>query len=303
MLPVQNVATLITGTNRADLTAEKVDRVSAILEAASSGAELVAAQWLDENVACDVVFTGLSETDARSALADELPNVDFDIVVQRRPGRRRDFLFTELDRVVLTSHPLIDAAAFVGKKEEMVALIEAIDSGEIDGSEGFHQQLALLQGMSGEALAIAFEKCVLGRGLRTLVHTMRSHGARTAMITGGLDYFCSRVRDASGFDDATGTSIDLSAGVISGQINGEILDGEAKLAEMERLARQHAVPLSETMAVGRAIADLPMLKAAGLGVAFHAVPAVREAMDTCIDHGDLSALLFLQGYAAEEFSI
>ncbi len=138
-------------------------------------------------------------------------------------------------------------------------------------------------------------------GARELVATMRARGAYTALVSGGFGFFTGKVRAMLGFDFDQANEIDIAGNMLSGTVREPILDKHAKLAALQRLATERGEPLSATIAVGDGANDLPMLKAAGLGVAFHAKPAVAAEVAVRIDHGDLTALLYLQGYRQSEF--
>jgi phosphoserine phosphatase len=137
-------------------------------------------------------------------------------------------------------------------------------------------------------------------GAEKLVRTMKAHGAQAVLVSGGFKFFTSRVADHCGFDRDLANELEIIDGKLTGQVFDPILDRQTKLQTLVGVAAEHALPLALTMAVGDGANDLEMIKAAGLGVAYHAKPVVAAEARARIDHGDLTALLFAQGYGEDE---
>ena len=206
-----------------------------------------------------------------------------------------------MDSTIVTSETLDELAAHAGLKDQVAAITERAMRGEIDFKGALRERVAMLTGLPEDALAQTLAGIELTPGARTLVRTMRAAGAYTALVSGGFGYFTSRVAAMCGFDEDRANSLLIEDGALTGKVGEPILDRESKLATLEELAVSKNVPLSATMATGDGANDLPMIQAAGLGVAFRAKPAVEEAAPAAIRHGDLTALLYLQGYRRPQF--
>ena len=298
---MQCVLTLITDPARADISPRHVDAVSAALVAA--GAEIAAVDWLDEGTACDVVFTGPSPDVARQSVLDAIAAPTFDIAVQPRQGRRRDLLVIDMDSTVVSGETLDELAARANARDAVAGITARAMAGDLQFAAALRERVALLKGLGTDAMAETVAAVRLNPGARTLVATMRAHGAYTVLVSGGFKFITSRVALITGFDADEANRLEIVDGSLTGRIIEPILDPVAKLAALERHARDHNIPLAETLAAGDGANDVAMIQGAGLGVAYHATPVLREAAAVSIDHGDLTALLYLQGYRGREFTL
>jgi phosphoserine phosphatase len=174
-------------------------------------------------------------------------------------------------------------------------------NGEIDFPTALRERVAMLEGLEVEALRRTLAATELTDGARTLVRTMRAHGAYAALVSGGFTFFTAAICERCEFDVHHSNELEIEAGRLTGRLVGPVLDRDAKLAYLQRYAAQRQLIPTETAAVGDGANDLAMLQSAGLGVAFRAKPVVTAAARTRIDHGDLTSLLYLQGYRRSEF--
>jgi phosphoserine phosphatase len=188
-------------------------------------------------------------------------------------------------------------------KPKIAAITERAMRGEIDFPGALRERVALLKGLPVADLERVWrERIRLTPGARTLVMTMRSHGAYAALVSGGFSFFTSKVREAAGFDWDQGNELIVDGAALVGHVREPILDSQAKLVALRRLAAERGLSPGETLAVGDGANDLAMIGAAGLGVAFRAKPVVAAAARARVDHGDLTALLYFQGYRRAEFA-
>ncbi len=225
-----------------------------------------------------------------------------DFALQRREGRRKRLLIADMDSTIIEQECIDELAAFVGKRDEISAITERAMRGELDFDGALKARVSMLAGLGGEKLDEAFRKRItLTPGARTLVQTMRRHGAFTALVSGGFSFFTERVAAATGFEAHQANTLQMADGALTGAVKEPILGRAAKKAALQRYAAGAGVALNETLAVGDGANDLDMLSAAGLGVAFRAKPAVAAEADVRIDHADLTALLYLQGIAQTDF--
>jgi phosphoserine phosphatase len=255
--------------------------------------------------ATDIPFSASPGLDQR-ALAAHLHGVvngPFDIVVQTAANRRKRLFLADMDSTMIGQECIDELAGFVGLKAHVAAITERAMRGEIAFEPALRERVALLKGLPVAVVDEVIEKHItLTPGGRTLVQTMRKHGAYTALVSGGFTLFTSRIAQMIGFDETRANTLMVDDGKLAGAVAEPIFGRETKRATLIELRTRLGLAGSDTMATGDGANDLDMIAEAGLGVAYHAKPKVAEAAAARIDHGDLTALLYVQGYRAEEFS-
>ena len=230
-----------------------------------------------------------------------LAGAGVDVLFTRARGRRKGLLVADMDSTIVASETLDDLAAEAGIGEQVAAITRRSMNGEIDFEQALRERVALLKGLGTAALERTLAHTRLSPGAGVLVATMRAHNARCALVSGGFTWFTSRIAALCGFDEHHANLLEQADGRLTGTVGEPIVGRAAKLGILTRLAAERGLRLSATLAVGDGANDLDMLKAAGLGIAFHAKPVVRDAIETRIDHADMRALLFAQGYPARAF--
>lgn len=293
------VATLISSPSAPALTREAIHDARAALPNAQEPV------ILDAEVAADIHFAPELGADAR-AIADRvraaLKGAPIDVVVQLESGRRKRLFLADMDSTMIGQECIDELADVVGVKAHVAAITERAMRGEIEFEPALRERVALLRGLSaGVVDEVLRDRIRLTPGGRELVATMKSNGAYTALVSGGFTLFTSAIADKVGFDEHRANTLLVDGGAFVGAVAEPILGREAKFATLVQLRDQFHLAPSETMAVGDGANDLAMLAEAGLGVAFHAKPQVAAAAHARIDHGDLTALLYMQGYTREEF--
>jgi len=264
-----------------------------------------AARVLDAGIAVDIPFTpgGADDKAITERLRTALQDRPIDVVVQPMAGRRKKLLIADMDSTMIGQECIDELADYAGLKAHVAAITERAMRGEIDFEPALRERVALLKGLP---LAVVDEviakRITLTPGGRALVHTMRRNGGYTFLVSGGFTLFTDRIAAMIGFDENRGNTLLADGGKLSGTVAEPILGREAKLATLVGLRRRLGLSDSETLAVGDGANDLAMIEAAGLGVAYHAKPKVAAAARARIDHGDLTALLYLQGYARADFA-
>jgi phosphoserine phosphatase len=253
--------------------------------------------WLAPRIACDVAVSAAADLPSIRAALGDAP-VDANVVRSER--RRKRLLIADMDSTIVTSETLDEIAAHAGLKEVIAAITRRSMNGEIDFPTALRERVAMLKGLPVEALQKTLAATVLTAGAQALVRTMCKHGAYTALVSGGFTFFTTDIRERCGFHVDRSNVLGVENGALTGMLVGPILDKTAKLASLEELATAHGLDLEETIAVGDGANDLDMLDAAGLGVAYHAKPIVNERAKVHVRHGDLTALLYLQGYRRDE---
>jgi phosphoserine phosphatase len=274
------------------------DRAKAAL--AGAGVAVKAPQPLGEG-AFDLPMLG--DRDAVEAVvATELDGLPVDACVQAAAGRKKRLLIADMDSTIINVECLDELADFAGLKAEISAITERAMRGELAFEGALRERVGMLKGLATTALQQAYDERVrLNPGARTLVRTMAANGARCALVSGGFTFFTSRVAEAAGFHLNRANTLIEADGALTGQVGDPILGKEAKLASLQELAAEIGAPLSATLAVGDGANDLAMIEASGLGVAYRAKPIVAAQAHAKVDHADLTALLYFQGYRADEF--
>lgn len=254
--------------------------------------------------AVDLIFEADDLPSIRRAANAALGDAPADLCVQPWEGRRKRLLVADMDSTIIGCECLDELADFAGVKAEVSAITERAMRGEIGFEGALRERVGMLKGLPLEALQRCYDERVrLNPGARTLVATMAAHGARCALVSGGFTFFTRRVAEAAGFhDQRANVLIDDGAGALAGQVGDPILGREAKLSALEAEAAALGIALHAAIAIGDGANDLAMIEAAGLGVAYRAKPLVAAQADARIDHADLTALLYFQGYRAEQFS-
>ncbi len=240
-------------------------------------------------------------TDDLATARRALGGAPVDVLVTREHHRRRRLLVADMDSTIVTGETLDDLAAQAGLGDVVAAITRRSMNGEIDFGEALRARVALLKGLELSALQAAWHGVVLTPGARTLVATMRAHGAYTALVSGGFTTFTARVAALCGFDEHHANELLDDGTRLTGAVREPILDRDAKLTMLRALARAAGLRLAACLAVGDGANDLAMLREAGLGVAFHARPIVSAELCNRIEHADLRALLFVQAYPAHSF--
>jgi phosphoserine phosphatase len=291
------VATLICNPADPALDSTLVDGARAILP--SPGA----AQWLFDEVAVDIPFAGSDDIRTIEArLREARGDLPIDIVVQPPALRRKKLLLADMDSTMIGQECIDELADFVGLKAHVARITERAMRGEIEFEPALRERVALLKGLPVGVVDEVLKKRITPTpGGRELVATMRAHGAYTCLISGGFTLFTSAVAAMLGFHEHRANELIVRDGKLTGEVKEPILGRAAKLATLIELTESFDLDDIDTLVVGDGANDLDMIKAAGLGVAYHAKPAVTAAAAARIDHGDLTALLYVQGYRRDEF--
>ena len=252
----------------------------------------VAHEWHLDMVADDLVAV-------LPALGDELA-IDLNLVPA--DGRRKAVLIADMDSTIIKGESLDDLAAMVGIGDEIAAITAQAMRGELDFDGALCARVARLAGQPASLLDRLRAEITLNPGARQLVATMRAHGAHCALVSGGFTAVTGWVAETLGFDSHRGNTLEIADGTILGTVRPPILGRDAKVTALREIAATKGVSAAAVVAVGDGANDLAMLAAAGFGVAFHAKPAVRAAAAQRIECGDLTGLLFLQGFEVSDFA-
>lgn len=291
------VATLICNPANPALDSTVVDGLRALLPGNTE------AHWLSDGVAADILFTSdhnmLALGDRLRAARGDMP---IDVVVQPVSDRRKKLFLADMDSTMIGQECIDELADFAGLKAHVAAITERAMRGEIEFEPALRERVALLKDLNVSVVdEVLASRITLTPGGRELVQTMRTNGAYTCLVSGGFTLFTSKVAELVGFQENRANVLHVADGKLTGTVAEPILGKAAKLATLVELRESFDLDNLDTIAVGDGANDLAMIQDAGLGVAYHAKPAVAAAAAARIDHGDLTALLYAQGYRRAEF--
>ncbi len=273
------------------------------LEAVAASGRTVSETQILGDGAMDLFVEDGDQAALRAHAARALERQRADVCVQPVAGRRKRLLVADMDSTIIGCECLDELADFAGLKSEVAAITARAMDGEIAFEAALRERVGLLKGLELGALGRAYEERVrLNPGARTLARTMTAHGARCVLVSGGFDYFASRVARAAGFAAWRANALIDDGARLTGAVAEPILGRDAKQAALLEEAAALGLDPAETLAVGDGANDLGMIEAAGLGVAWRARPIVAARAGARVDHADLTALLYFQGYGADAFA-
>lgn len=259
-----------------------------------------AVQWMSPDEAAEFPVPKLPDTweETRAALADQA-----DLNALPDEGRRKKMLLADMDSTMIRQECIDELADEAGVGDHVKAITARAMNGELDFEGALTERVALLTGLPEATIARVLDTRITPMpGGATLVATMKAHRAHCALVSGGFTAFTTRVAADLGFDEHRANTLLAADGLLSGTVGQPILGREAKIAALEEIAARLGIAETDVLAVGDGANDLGMLGRAGMGVALHAKPSVQAQCDLRVNHGDLTALLFLQGYARSDFA-
>jgi phosphoserine phosphatase len=296
---MSSILTLIAAAGKAQLTDDILGAVQAAMERAGAAIDLPITLAPDEAV--DLPFAGIPPAEATATVREALAGEAVDAVAQAAAGRRKALLVADMDSTIIDGETIDAMAVLTGRGAKVSAITAAAMRGEVDFADSLRQRVALFADC-GESLLerVRDEEIRLNPGARTLLATMRAHGAYAVLVSGGFTLFTEHVAALAGFDAHQGNQVEIVDGRLTGKVIEPIINRDGKRQALRAIEAERGIANEAVLGVGDGANDLDMLAAAGLGVAYHAKPAVAEAASARIDHADLTALLYLQGYRADE---
>jgi len=293
---VSLVATLIANPAKASLA-------SALGIKASAAVNATGLYWLADDIACDIPLpSGIGSKEAEALLRDTLDGAPVDVVVQEQERRRKKILIADMDSTMIQQECIDELAEEAGLREHVAAITARAMNGEIAFEPALRERVALLKGLPLTVIdKVISTRITLMPGGPELVRTMRKHGAYTALVSGGFTSFTQRIAEMIGFNEERANRL-IDDGVhLTGLVTEPILGREAKVEKLVEIADRLGLTPNDAIAVGDGANDLGMIQLAGTGVALHAKPAVAAQARMRVDHGDLTALLYIQGYRKTDF--
>lgn len=287
------VLTLLTDPARPELTDAAVREAAADRRAGE-------VRWLARGTAAEVPVDGPDVVDEE--VWARWQDLGIDVVVQPDGERRRRVLLADMDSTMIQQECIDELAAHAGVGQHVAGITARAMNGELDFAAALHERVALLRGLpAGVADTVLAERITYTPGGEVLVATMRAHGGYAALVSGGFTQFTRVVAGRLGFDEHRANTLETQDGRLTGRVVLPVVGKEAKVAALEEIAARLGVGVGAVLAIGDGANDLPMLQRAGTGLALHAKPVVSAQVPVRVNHGDLTAALFLQGYAEDEF--
>lgn len=288
------IATLLASPARAGLDRAAVE---ALRDAWGGGT----ASWLNPGIAAEFPLPRIPAN--RWDVWADLQRVGIDLVVQAAEGRRKRMLLADMDSTMIGQECIDELADMAGVGARVAAITARAMNGELDFEEALVERVSLLRGLPETVIAqVLAERITFTPGGRELIATMKAKGGYAALVSGGFTAFTAAVSSALGFDEHKANTLLAEDGVLTGDVARPILGREAKVAALRDISARLGIGSEAVMAVGDGANDLGMLQLAGAGVALHAKPSVAAQCDIRINHGDLTALLYIQGYSVGEFA-
>ncbi len=300
-----SVITLICNPDRPILQQSHIEIARKTFE--SHGLEIDKVDWLRKSVACDIYFEkkwlyDASDQTVRDDLVRELDHVPVDILVQSAFSRKKKMLICDMDSTIIEQECIDEIAKRAGVADQIIGITEKAMAGELDFEAALKERVSLLTGLSVDVLEDVYkEQISLTPGAPELVNTMRRSGAMAILVSGGFTFFTKRVARACGFDFDQANELETVDGALTGKVVEPILDKRAKVDALHQMCSRFGVSPKESLALGDGANDLDMINEAGLGISFRGKPILKQAADIAIEHGDLTAVLYVQGFKEEEF--
>lgn len=268
-----------------------------LLNVDERGFVVEAIDWLEPRRVVDIHISGDMPSDFASGLRDFTAAFMTDVIVQPLASRDKKMLISDMDSTMITIECIDELADYVGKKDHVAQITERAMNGELDFEAALNERVALLVGLPEQSLQACFDERVRYMpGAAELVAVMKAQGVFCLLVSGGFDFFTARVAGALGFDADVSNKLEIADGKLTGKVIPPIMDKDGKVVALNKYASERGINMEEVLAVGDGANDLPMLKTAGFGVAYHAKPSVRAEANHVVEYNDLTALIYAQGF-------
>ncbi|HBR69102.1 MAG TPA: phosphoserine phosphatase SerB [Rhodospirillaceae bacterium] len=294
-----HVVTLVASEGNPDVSKAHIKELESILgfyNMETAGKPL----WLDKGRAVDLSLTVKPQGALMLHLRDFLSKDKIDVFAGPTENRRKKLLLADMDSTIIQEETLDELAAYAGLKDEIAAITQEAMEGRLDFAQALHKRVGLLKGLEAAKLAETLENMALSPGAESLVRTMGKHGATCVLVSGGFTFFTGAIAERTGFHHNHGNTLGITEDKLTGTVVPPILDKHAKVSFLNKYTTDLGLSENDSFAIGDGANDIPMLKAAGMGVGYRPKPAVAAEIHNIIVYGDLTAALYAQGYNKKE---
>ncbi len=254
-------------------------------------------QWLKEHKAADFMLDTKPTIDHIKSLRRLFAEDKIDIFVTPAATREKKLLVADMDSTIVDGETLDELADFAGIKDKIAAITERAMRGELDFHDALRERVGLLKGLPEDSLQKTLERTAFNKGAQTFIKTLRDNGVTCVLVSGGFTFFTEYFASAAGFNAHHGNILHIEDGKLTGTVGEPILDKESKVAYLTKYTQELGLDTTQTMAIGDGANDLPMLQTAGQGFGYHGKPLIKDQIENCIIHGDLTAVLYALGYS------
>lgn len=279
--------------NTAALTSAHFEKAREILQTKGILPDPV---WLSDDKAADIIIADFPDTDAIKTLRSVMETDKIDVFTTAPGNRTKKLLLADMDSTIVAEETLDELAAFAGLKDQVAEITAKAMNGELDFHGAIRERVALLKGLSTDALEQTRDATIVNPGAKTLVETMKSHGATCVLVSGGFTIFTEAIAEQVGFNHHHGNTLGIEGTALTGEVIDPILDKHAKVKFLDEYCEKLLLSTEDAMTIGDGANDIPMLEKAGLGIGYKPKQTVAESISNCIIHGDLSTSLYAQGY-------
>lgn len=252
--------------------------------------------WLSPHRAADIPLSGRPNFEQMQALRRGFDDDRVDVITSQAESRRKTLFFADMDSTIVTTETLDELAVFAGVGAQVAEITARTMNGTVDFYEAIRLRVGMLKGLPEATLKKVLEHTEISPGVELALRVMARHGVHSSIVSSGFTYFTAGIAAQCGFDDHFGNVMEIENGCLTGHVPEPILDKDAKLATLQMKCAQFGCDPVQTLAIGDGSNDIPMLQAAGLGIAYHPRPLVAETIDNQIIHTDFTTVLFAQGY-------
>ena len=298
------VVVIITEPKKANISNDYVAGFNKNLQAIDNIA-VTKTNWLADSECCEIYFDVMNNQAIESLkelLQNERQAQNSDFALLPQENRKKQLLLSDMDSTIIAQECIDELAGFVGIGAEVSKITESAMQGEIGFKESLEQRIGLLKGLEKSVLEKVYKtKIHINSGAKTLVQTMKSHDAKTILVSGGFTYFTNKISEVTGFDENYANELMFNDDILSGKVALPVLDKNSKLEILNKQCELLGISSDDAIAVGDGANDLPMIKAASIGVSYHGKQIVQQNSDVVINNADLTALLYIQGYTKQEF--
>lgn len=292
---MSSILTLVASDKKKPVTKKHIKEISKIAEFYNISIT-GSVDWLSKDIAVDIILSDKPQKSLIAHLRDFFTEDRIDFFVTKPGKRRKKLLMADMDSTIVESETLDELAAFAGIKDQIAEITQRAMEGKLDFHSALRERVGLLKGLEASKLQETLNDTIVNPGAKDLVQTMRDNGAGCVLVSGGFTFFTKAISEEVGFEFHHGNTLEIEDNVLTGQVKDPIQDKHSKLSYLRQYCEDMGIDAQDVVAIGDGANDIPMLKAAGLGIGYYPKEAVLKEIDNAILYGDLKSVLYAQGY-------